>query len=240
MKIAWFSCGVTSAVMCKKLVQANEHEFEIIYEDTGSEHESNKKFLEDCQAWIGRPIKTIKSMFYRDHWDVIKRDRYVNGPAGAACTKRLKRQVRSQYEYALGLKGIKLEGHFYGFSAEESKRAKRHIKSNPGSAFPLIELGIGKEECFSIIKDAGIQLPAMYQLGYGHNNCIGCVKGGMGYWNMIRKDFPWAFERMMSLENELGRHCIKGKFLRDLKGTEIGGEAISCGPDCKAYQDNIL
>ena len=30
----------------------------------------------------------------------------------------------------------------------------------------------------------------MYDLGYPNNNCIGCIKGGMGYWNRIRKDFP--------------------------------------------------
>ncbi len=35
----------------------------------------------------------------------------------------------------------------------------------------------------------------MYDLGYPNNNCIGCVKGGMGYWNKIRKDFPEVFQK---------------------------------------------
>ena len=47
-----------------------------------------------------------------------------------------------------------------------------------------------------MVHRAGVKLPAMYGLGYEHNNCIGCVKGGMGYWNKIRKDFPDAFEKM--------------------------------------------
>ena len=32
-------------------------------------------------------------------------------------------------------------------------------------------------------------------MGYNNNNCIGCIKGGMGYWNKIRVDFPEVFEK---------------------------------------------
>lgn len=35
----------------------------------------------------------------------------------------------------------------------------------------------------------------MYDLGYANNNCIGCVKGGIGYWNKIRIDFPEESDR---------------------------------------------
>ena len=42
-----------------------------------------------------------------------------------------------------------------------------------------------------------------------YNNCIGCVKGGMGYWNKIRRDFPERFEEMAALEKEIGRKICK-------------------------------
>lgn len=58
---------------------------------------------------------------------------------------------------------------------------------------------------------------AMYDLGYRNNNCIGCVKGGMGYWNKIRIDFPEVFERMAKLEREIGHSCINGIFLDELE-----------------------
>ena len=45
--------------------------------------------------------------------------------------------------------------------------------------------------------------PLMYDLGYPNNNCIGCVKGGMGYWNHIRKDFPEVFEVGRSWKEKL-------------------------------------
>ena len=48
----------------------------------------------------------------------------------------------------------------------------------------------------------------MYKLGYNNNNCIGCVKGGMGYWNKIRVDFPLHFDRMAKLERQIGYTCL--------------------------------
>lgn len=56
----------------------------------------------------------------------------------------------------------------------------------------------------------------MYDMGYSNNNCIGCVKGGMGYWNKIRVDFPEVFQRMSKLEREIGHSCIKGVYLDEL------------------------
>lgn len=56
----------------------------------------------------------------------------------------------------------------------------------------------------------------MYDMGYQNNNCVGCVKGGMGYWNKIRVDFPDVFDRMAMLEREIGHSCIKGVFLDEL------------------------
>lgn len=65
--------------------------------------------------------------------------------------------------------------------------------------------------CGSASAVAGIVAPAMYQLGYDNNNCIGCVKGGKGYWNKIRRDFPEAFDRMAKMERELDAAICKNE-----------------------------
>ena len=49
----------------------------------------------------------------------------------------------------------------------------------------------------------------MYDLGYSNNNCIGCVKGGMGYWNKIRIDFPEVFKLRAETERLIGATCLK-------------------------------
>jgi hypothetical protein len=96
-----------------------------------------------------------------------------------------------------------------------------------------------KKDNADMVSDAGIALPAMYQLGYRNNNCIGCVKGGAGYWNKIRVDFPEAFERMAKLERQLKMSVLKkdGKkwFLDELPegvGHYPNEPDISCGVQC--------
>ena len=44
----------------------------------------------------------------------------------------------------------------------------------------------------------------MYRLGYENANCIGCVKGGEGYFRAIREDFPEQFEALCMVQDELG------------------------------------
>ena len=56
----------------------------------------------------------------------------------------------------------------------------------------------------------------MYDLGYSNNNCVGCVKGGAGYWNKIRKDFPEVFKARAEMEREIGHSILKDCFLDEL------------------------
>jgi hypothetical protein len=83
--------------------------------------------------------------------------------------------------------------------------------------FPLIDRGLTKEDCHGMLKTLGIRRPAMYDMGYRNNNCIGCVKGGMGYWNKIRVDFPEVFTKRARQERDIGHTCIKGIYLDELE-----------------------
>lgn len=89
------------------------------------------------------------------------------------------------------------EAQIFGFeySKKEVNRAIRFKEQYPDAKpiFPLIEKKLTKPECLYYLEQAGIKRPTMYTLGYGNNNCIGCVKGGKGYWNKIRRDFPEYF-----------------------------------------------
>ena len=107
--------------------------------------------------------------------------------------------------------------YVWGYDADERRRAERTAAASEFDvSFPLIERGLTKENCHAIAAELGIKRPAMYDLGYSNNNCVGCVKGGRGYWNKIRRDFPEVFERRAKQEREVGRSCIKGVFLDEL------------------------
>src|SRR5262245_20991036 len=192
--IAWFSAGAASAVATKLSPEAI-----VVYVDPGSEHPDNRRFLTDVSTWIGRPIETIRSSRYRDTWQVWTERRFLVGPTGALCTAELKKRPRFAFQRPD-------DRQVFGYTADEQHRANRFRHENPGIELicPLIDRGLTHADCLAIVERAGIELPVMYRLGFGHNNCVGCVKGGMGYWNRIRVHFPDVFDRMAMLEREIG------------------------------------
>lgn len=234
-EIVWFSCGATSAVSAK-LACAKYKNPIIIYLDTGGEHPDNMRFLRDCENWIGKKIQIIKNENYEDHFDVFEKVKYLTSPLGAPCTKLLKRKMREDYQRPNDL-------HIFGFSVEERLRALKFEMRNKGLKveWNLINEELTKQNCLGILWKAGIKIPAMYDLGYDHNNCIGCVKGGKGYWNKIRKDFPEHFERMAKLERQL-KYKINNKYLDEMGRTEgnfAGEQPITCDVFCESVASKL-
>ena len=103
--------------------------------------------------------------------------------------------------------------------------------------FPLIEQKKTKADTHRILKASGIKRPAMYDLGYHNNNCVGCVKGGMGYWNHIRVDFPEVFTARAKMERLIQATCIKkGVYLDELdpeRGRHKPPIVDECGIFCE-------
>lgn len=241
MIVAWWSAGITSAVACKIALELYE-DVELYYIDIDSSHNDNERFKKDCQKWYGKKIHTLKSNQFSNQFEVIEKTGAVNTPHGAPCTKFLKKQVRFDFENLneinlFNSNGINNQVWGFEYSKKEVNRAIRHgqqyPKTNP--LFPLIEKGLSKNDCAGMLINAGIELPVMYKLGYNNNNCIGCVKGGKGYWNKIRKDFPNTFDKMAALERKVGYSCINGTFLDELEPTagRMSKEVMpSCGIIC--------
>jgi hypothetical protein len=206
--VCWFSCGAASAVATKlALADARKSGVEVVIAYTGvtEEHSDNHRFLKDCEAWFGQEVLMLMNEKYRGSiYEVFRRERFLVGPSGAACTRLLKKGMRQSFERPG-------DRQVFGYTMEEQDRVDRFIDANNHVDLwvPLIDRGLSKGDCLAIIKGAGIQLPAMYSLGYRNNNCIGCVKGGAGYWNKIRVDFPETFERMAKVEEYLGRTVCK-------------------------------
>lgn len=205
--VAWFSCGAASAVAAKLIIAENAGRLPLVaaYTEIAEEHPDNKRFLADCENWLGVPVTILRNEKYDGSiYEVFRQTRYLVGPSGAACTRLLKRGVRMDYEQPGDVQ-------VFGFTAEEEDRAADFFERNPGinGRAPLIERGLTKADCLAMLLDAGIEIPAMYRLGYRNNNCIGCVKGGAGYWNKIRRDFPKTFDRMAAVERDIGRTIIR-------------------------------
>ena len=198
--IGWFSCGVTSAVACKIALETYTKDVvKLYYIEIDSAHPDNERFIKDCEAWYGTTINRVRSNKYSDQFEVIEESGYINGPSGARCTLMLKKEVRRKIE-----RDLDFPPQVFGFeySKREINRAVRFSQQYEQAkpVFPLIERKMTKEMCAELLLKNGIRLPAMYELGFRNNNCIGCVKGGKGYWNKIRKHFPDVYEKMAKLE----------------------------------------
>lgn len=229
--LVWFSCGAASAVAAKLAVDAHRGEdVEVLYCDTLKyEHPDNARFMKDVERWIGMEIKLLKSPKFSDIMDVFEKEQFIVGVNGAACTRAMKRNVRLAYQSASDV-------HVFGFTADEQDRIESFERDNPNLnlEWVLRDAGVTKQDCYRIVQEAGIKLPEMYLLGYGHNNCIGCVKGGAGYWNKVRKDFPNDFQRMATMERKVGARILKRYFLDELpegSGRYVP-EKIECGTGC--------
>ena len=210
MKVCWFSTGISSFIACYLAKDIDE----IIYTHVPNQHPDSLRFLNDCEKILNRKITILQSDRFRDVDDVIEKEHWFNTPHGAPCTGYLKRDVRKKWEREHP------DHHIYvwGFDRDEKRRAEgvQIAMSDYEHEFPLIENNLSKEDAHGIAQRLGLKRPIMYDFGYSNNNCIGCVRGGMGYWNKIRVDFPEVFERRAKQEREFGRTCIKGLYLDEL------------------------
>lgn len=226
--VGWFSAGVSSFV---SIYLMRDQVDEIIYIDIDDQHKDTHRFIKDCEKALGMTITYIKHEKYASVEEVVRKFKFINSPYGAKCTGELKKKVRLDWEKEQT--EVDYFRYIWGYDANETHRANRLAETSPEyeHVFPLIDKQLLKEEVHGILAQLGIKRPMMYELGYGNNNCIGCVKGGMGYWNKIRVDFPEVFQKRAELERFVGRSCIKGVFLDELdpKRGRADKEII---PDC--------
>ncbi len=163
------------------------------------EDSDNRRFLADCEKWFDHPVTVLRDEIYgastREVW---RRKRFMKSLWGAPCSMHLKREVIDAF-------CLPDDTHVLGYTAEEAatrKGVQRMIDA--GARVPLIERGLSHSDCLAMIQRAGLKLPRMYELGFNNANCIGCVKGGEGYWNLVRKQFPERFQEIVQIQEEIG------------------------------------
>lgn len=226
LKVCWISAGVSSFIAGYLAENVDMY----IYIDVADQHEDSMRFIYDCEKALGQRITILQSP-YKDVETACRIGGFINRPnVGAYCTKYLKKRIRKEWEYAHMDYDIT---YVWGFDSKENKRAERMTESYPEfqHEFPLIDKYLSKEDCHAMLQRIGIKRPFLYELGYPNNNCIGCVKGGMGYWNRIRVDFPDVFKKRAELERELGCSCLNGIYLDELE-PDRGRMEMEIFPDC--------
>jgi hypothetical protein len=210
----------------------------IVYTHIDNQHPDSKRFVYDCQNILGRVIEVNQSR-YGSIENVFRQFKYIRSTKYAICTDILKKRVRKEWEF-------NHPGpitYVIGYDLAEEHRAKRLVENNTDDnidyIFPLIENKLYKEDAHAILEKLKIKRPKMYDLGYANNNCVGCIRGGMGYWNKIRVDFPEVFNNMAILERELSLHCLKECFLDELEPGR-GRMSDEISQECNMFCYSIL
>lgn len=229
LRVCWISAGVSS-FMGGYLAQPID---KWIYIDIDDQHEDSMRFIHDIEKALNIKVEILKSKEYSTVEDCVRAFGGFRNPYNnfAPCTNWLKKRVRKEWEEQHKDDNLT---YVWGFDAKENNRAERTVEANPQAKheFPLIEKNLSKEDVHGLFeRNFDFKRPYMYDLGYPNNNCIGCVKGGMGYWNRIRNDFPQVFESRAKLEKEVGYSILKDCFLDDLEPTR-GNMNTEIFPDC--------
>ena len=210
---------------------------EWIYIDIDDQHPDSMRFIRDCEAAVGKEIRILRSKEYRCVEECVRvYGGFKDARNGfAPCTGWLKKRVRKEWEQENRRYDLT---YVWGFDMQEKNRAVKIVEANPQAEheFPLIDQNLSKEEVHGLFERTfNFSRPAMYDMGYPNNNCIGCVKGGMGYWNRIRKDFPTVFESRAKLERVVGHSMLKDKngpvYLDELD-PDRGNMNIEIFPEC--------
>lgn len=230
--ICWWSGGITSAVACKVAIDLyGLNRCRVVMIDTKNEHPDTYRFLMDCERWYGLSIESITGIGekYNSIQDVWIKNKSLNVSHGAVCSSELKRRVREKWQ-----KENNYTHQVFGFEFDkkEFNRAMsmtlNHPKAKP--IFPLLMMGYDKGKCIDIVKEAGIDVPEMYLIGFNNNNCFktGCVQGGIGYWQKMKREFPEKFNAMAEMEHKLTD--MKGAPVTMLKDQSKNGGLLFLKP----------
>jgi 3'-phosphoadenosine 5'-phosphosulfate sulfotransferase (PAPS reductase)/FAD synthetase len=224
--VVMFSGGVGSWAAAKRV--AHEHGTDgmvLLFTDTRMEDPDLYRFIEEGAANIGAPLVTVADG--RTPWQVYADERFLGNSRIDPCSKILKRQQADAWLIAncdpadtICYVGIDwTEMHRFDRLAPR-KAAQGWTYRAPLCAPPYLN----RRDVFDWLEREGIRRPALYDLGFSHNNCGGfCCKAGQGHFARLLDVLPERYAYHEAKEQEMREYL--GRDVSMLKDTR-GGESV--------------
>lgn len=198
----------------------------LLFTDTKIEHPDLYVFLRAGAKKLG--CRLIELADGRTPFEVFRDVRVIGNTRMDPCSRILKRELAEKFinencdpEYTTLVFGIDtFEYHRFDDGNGRGVRPRYAAKGWP-HAKCLGDYGIfTKPFVFSMIADAGLDLPELYRRNFPHNNCGGaCVKAGRSQWALLLKEFPETYTKWEEDEEELQKLIgTDSTILRDRRG----------------------
>tara|TARA_R100001132_G_C3240952_1_gene71721 strand:+ start:22 stop:840 length:819 start_codon:yes stop_codon:yes gene_type:complete len=90
-----------------------------------------------------------------------------------------------------------------GITIDESQRMKPSLQKWVTNTYPLIDLGLHRNDCFKIIEDAGLPEPQK-------SACVYCPYHSDTYWTWMKENHPEEFKRAADFDEAIRNRTMKG------------------------------
>ena len=196
----------------------------LYFNDTKWEHPDLYRFLDDLSSYLDHEItvdadgRSVEEVCFDEHALANNRMPF--------CSRILKAD-RLQSFYQDG------DTIVFGIGPHEPQRVNRIVgvyglvaskkKKWPTLEFPLVTNNITPEDVDRFLKDAGIEEPELYKIGFEHNNCSGgCVRSGKKQWALLLRVLPEVYAERERVEVEFEKlFGKKATFLKDISLKEL-------------------
>lgn len=164
-----------------------------IFADTGAEQPETYEYvpvIKDYCMTKGIKFETVKAKYSLE--DYVYKSGILPSRSMRWCTGLLK--IRPIGKRASMADIEKPYGQLIGFDLKEIKRIKR-IKStrNALERFPLVEMGLTRDDCISIIKDENLPTPVK-------SRCFCCPFQGLSSFALMAKKYPELADKSIKME----------------------------------------
>ena len=207
--IVLFSGGLGSYFTTRRLLERGIDKKDIIllFTDTKIEDRDLYRFMEETTKSLGIPLTDYSDG--RTIWEVFRDVKYLGNSRLDPCSRVLKRELSRKFIKQYTPDNCII---YLGFDWTEMNRFEKAQKAWLPYRIecPLIEKPyLDKEDMKLILKEEGIELPRLYQLGFAHNNCGGgCVKAGIGHFAHLLETLPDVYA-VWEMEEQRMRDYLK-------------------------------
>lgn len=207
MHVVMFSGGVTSWKAAQRVAQRyGTKNLTLLFADTRQEDPDTYRFLVEAAWNIGAPLRVIADG--RTPLQVMKDEKFLANSRLDVCSRVLKRDLIDRW-----LRDNCDRATTATYGGLDWTEAHRHVRLRnyrlqQGWFYYSVlcqEPYIWKQDILKELEEVhGIRPPAMYGLGFNHNNCGGeCVKSGQAHMARLHKVLPDRFTHLENGEQDL-------------------------------------